>query len=119
MLVTKRNNEKEPFDVEKVKQSIAFACEGVDVNPLELESRLDYFMKNGIKTSDIQLNIIEHAKQLATPQYPQWLMVAGHAGAFTEKQALWRIGRLRVLTLGPWTKGRGRRASKLTHCPAQ
>jgi len=79
MLVTKRNNEKEPFDVEKVKQSIAFACEGVDVNPLELESRLDYFMKNGIKTSDIQLNIIEHAKQLATPQYPQWLMVAGHA----------------------------------------
>ena len=79
MQVTKRDGTKEEFSIDKVKQSIAFACEGVDVNPLELESRLDYFMKNGIKTSSIQLNIIEHAKQLASAQNPQWLLVAGHA----------------------------------------
>lgn len=79
MQVTKRNGSKEDFDITKVKQSIAFACESVDVNPLELESRIDYFLKNGIKTSDIQLNIIEHAKQLASAEYPEWLMVAGHA----------------------------------------
>ena len=82
--VTKRDGSKEDFDINKVKQSIAFACQGVDVNPLELESRLDYFVKNGIKTADIQLNIIEHAKQLANPENPQWLMVAGHAFSMHE-----------------------------------
>jgi len=84
MQVTKRDGSKEDFDIRKVKQSIAFACEGVDVNPLELESRIDYFLKNGIKTSDIQLNIIEHAKHLASVENPEWLMVAGHAFAMHE-----------------------------------
>lgn len=82
--VTKRNGSKEGFDIVKVKQSIAFACENVDVNPLELESRIDYFLKDGIKTSDIQLNIIEHAKQLASAENPEWLLVAGHAFAMHE-----------------------------------
>lgn len=81
MQVTKRNGEKEQFDIQKIKQSIAYACEGTKANPLELESKIDYFVKNGIRTSDIQANIIEHAKQLATPQNPEWLMVAGHAYA--------------------------------------
>lgn len=84
MKVTKRNGSKEDFDIVKVKQSIAFACENVDVNPLELESRIDYFLKDGIKTSDIQLNIIDHAKQLASPENPEWLLVAGHAFAMHE-----------------------------------
>lgn len=79
MQVIKRNGEKEDFDISKVKQSIAYACRGTDVNPLRLESRIDYFLKSGIKTSDIQLNIIEHARQLASAQDPEWLMVAGHA----------------------------------------
>lgn len=79
MQVTKRNGTKEDFDISKIKQSIAFACEGVDVNPLELESKIDYFLTDGIKTHDIQLNIIEHAKQLASAEKPEWLLVAGHA----------------------------------------
>lgn len=87
MQVTKRNGEKEDFDISKVKQSIAYACEGTDVNPLRLESRIDYFLKQGIKTSDIQLNIIEHARQLATAQDPEWLMVAGHALAMHNHHA--------------------------------
>lgn len=84
ILVTKRDGSKEKFDIAKVKQSIAYACQNTGVNHLELESRIDYFLKNGIKTSDIQLNIIEHAKQLASPQEPEWLMVAGHAFAMHE-----------------------------------
>jgi ribonucleoside-diphosphate reductase alpha chain len=79
--VTKRDGSKEDFDISKVKQSIAYACANAKVNPLELESRIDYFLKNGIRTEDIQLNIIEHAKQLATAQDPEWLLVAGHAFA--------------------------------------
>jgi len=85
--VTKRDGSKENFDTIKIKQSIAYACEGVNVNPLELESRIDYFVKNGISTSDIQANIIQHALQLATPSTPEWLTVAGHAFAMDELHA--------------------------------
>lgn len=83
-IVIKRNGQKEEFDIAKVKQSIAFACEGVKVNPLELESRIDYFVKDKIKTTEIQDNIIQHALQLATPQTPEWLQVAGNAFAMNE-----------------------------------
>lgn len=82
--VVKRNGKKEDFDILKVKQSIAFACEGVKVNPLELESRIDYFVQNNIKTSEIQDNIIQHALQLASPEAPEWLKVAGNAYAMQE-----------------------------------
>lgn len=82
--VIKRSGKKEEYDISKVKQSIAFACQGVKVNPLELESRIDYFVKNNIKTSEIQENIIQHALQLATPQTPEWLQVAGNAYAMNE-----------------------------------
>lgn len=84
MLVTKRSGEKEQFDIAKIKQSIAFACEGTAANPVQLESRIDYFMKDGIKTSLIQDNIIQHAIQLASPQEPWWLMVAGHAATMQD-----------------------------------
>ena len=87
MQVTKRDGTREDFDILKVKQSIAYACEGVKVNPLELESRIDYFVKNGISTTDIQANIVQHALQLATPSTPEWLTVAGHATAMDELHA--------------------------------
>lgn len=75
--VTKRNGTKEEFQTSKIKQSVAFACEGLDVNPLELESKFNRFIKTGIKTSDIQNNLIQQAVQLATPQSPDWLKVSG------------------------------------------
>ena len=84
MQVTKRNGEKEQFDISKIKKSIAFACQSTGMNPLALESKIDQFMKNGIKTKDIQANIIQHAVQLASPQEPEWLKVAGNAVAMEE-----------------------------------
>ena len=79
ILVEKRNGDKVQFDVTKIKSSIAFATDGQDVSPLQLEASLDQFIKNGITTSQIQDNVIRHAVQLATPQTPQWLNVAGRA----------------------------------------
>lgn len=84
IMVEKRDGTKEPYDVLKIKKSIQMAAEGQDVNPLELESTLDQFLKPGIKTRDIQLNVIQHAVQLATPQAPDWLNVAGRALAMDE-----------------------------------
>ncbi len=84
IMVVKRDGSKEPYDVSKIKKSIQMATEGQDVNPLELESKFDQFLKNGIKTRDIQLNVIQHAIQLATPQAPDWVNVAGRALAMDE-----------------------------------
>ena len=55
ILVEKRDGTKELYDVSKIKKSIHMATEGQDVNPLELESKFDQFLKPGIKTRDIQL----------------------------------------------------------------
>lgn len=84
ILVEKRDGTKELYDVSKIKKSIQMATEGQDVNPLELESKFDQFLKPGIKTRDIQLNVIQHAIQLATPQTPDWVNVAGRALAADE-----------------------------------
>lgn len=95
LIVTKRNGTKQEFDTKKIKQSIAFACNDVDVNPNELESKIDLFVKNGITTSDIQINIIQHAQQLASYDAPQWLKVAGNAFAMNE----WNSFKLKTKTL--------------------
>ena len=84
IVVEKRDGTKEPYDVSKIKKSIKMAAEGQSVNPLELEAKLDQFLKNGIKTRDIQLNVIQHAIQLATPDSPDWVNVAGRALAMDE-----------------------------------
>lgn len=79
--VEKRDGSRVPYDVSKIKQSIANAVENTGANPLALEAKIDQFLKNGIKTSDIQENVIQHAIQLATAQEPEWLKVAGRAYA--------------------------------------
>ena len=77
MKVTKRNGSKEDFNVEKIKQVIEWSCDGLDVQPLALESKFDEFIFDGIATSQLQLNLIEHAKALCSPQQPDWTFVAG------------------------------------------
>ena len=84
IMVEKRDGTKELYDVSKIKKSIQMATEQQDVNPLELESKFDQFLKPGIKTRDIQLNVIQHAVQLATPAAPDWVNVAGRALAMDE-----------------------------------
>jgi ribonucleoside-diphosphate reductase alpha chain len=83
-VVTKRDGSKEEYDVRKIKKFIELACQKVGANPLELESKIDQFMKNNIKTKDIAANVIQHAVQLASPQNPEWLQVAGNAHAMDE-----------------------------------
>lgn len=87
MKVTKRNGAKVDFDIGKIKKSIAFACNKTNSNPLELESVVNQFMKEGITTETIQKNIIQQAVQLASAQAPDWLQVAGNAFAMDEWNA--------------------------------
>lgn len=75
--VTKRNLKTEPYMVSKIKQVIGWACEGLDVNHLELESKFDDFVKDRISTMHIHDNLIHHAQSLASPESPDWVQVAG------------------------------------------
>lgn len=77
MKVTKRNGKHEEFSVEKIKQVVAWACKGLDVEPLALESKFDEFLFDGVSTRQIHDNLIEHAKQLCSPSVPDWSFVAG------------------------------------------
>jgi ribonucleoside-diphosphate reductase alpha chain len=77
LTVTKRDGSLESFDVEKIKQVIEWACEDLEVNPLALESKFDEFLFDGIPTTMLQKNLIEHSKALVSPQEPDWVFVAG------------------------------------------
>lgn len=77
MKVTKRNGIKVDFDVSKIKQSVEQACEDLEVSALALESKFDEFLVDGISTRQIQQNLIQHAKAMATPEEPDWVFVAG------------------------------------------
>jgi ribonucleoside-diphosphate reductase alpha chain len=100
IFVEKRNGTKELFDITKIKKSIEFAVTDTDASQLELESKFDQFIKNNIKTSDIQKNVIQHAVQLASPQNPEWLLVAGRAYAMD----LWSNFKLRDKTFSEVVK---------------
>lgn len=77
MKVVKRNGKLEEYNCKKIKKAIAFACDGLEVNPLELEAKFDEFLFDGVTTKAIQDNLILHAKNLSTPQQDQWLLVSG------------------------------------------
>lgn len=75
--VVKRNGASELYDVAKIKQAVQLACEDLDVNPLELESKFDEFIYDGIPTTKINENLIHHAIILASPENPEWVVAAG------------------------------------------
>lgn len=75
--VLKRDGRKEEFDVNKIKQVIQWAATGLPINPLVLESKFDEFVKDDIKTDDIQENLIYHSRILCKPEEPEWSIVAG------------------------------------------
>ena len=77
MQVVKRNGKREDYNCKKIKKAINFACDGLSVNPLELEAKFDEFLYDGVTTKAIQDNLILHAKNLASPLDDEWLLVAG------------------------------------------
>lgn len=77
MQVKKRNGKLVAFDVAKIKESVAKACEGLDVNPLAIEAKFDEFMYDGITTQQINKNLIHHTKTLAGPKTPDYVFAAG------------------------------------------
>lgn len=76
MRVLKRNGKREALDISKIRIAIGFACEGIDVDPMELELDAQIQFKDGISTKEIQQLLIRTAAEKVSPQTPQWQYVA-------------------------------------------
>ncbi|MBI5345898.1 MAG: ribonucleoside-diphosphate reductase subunit alpha [Chlamydiae bacterium] len=75
--VIKRDGTIANFDIEKVKKVIAWATQGLEINPLKLEASIDIIFHDKIKTTQIQENLIYHALSLTSVKEPDWRIVAG------------------------------------------
>lgn len=75
--VVKRNGQKEVYNISKIKKVINWACEGLDVNSLQLESRIEDLLQDGVTTKHIHDSIIHQAQALASIEQPDWVYVAG------------------------------------------
>lgn len=75
--VIKRSGSIESFDIDKIRVVIQRACEGLDVNPLELESTVNTNVVNNTETKFLQASLVNYALSFADVENPDWLLVAG------------------------------------------
>lgn len=83
LLVTKRDGNYEPINLEKIHRVINWAAkdlQNVSVSQVELTSRIQFY--NGIKTSDIQETIIKAAADLISKEAPDYQYLAARLSVF-------------------------------------
>lgn len=76
MTVIKRDGSKEPFDIQKIKKVIEWACDGLNVNPLELEAKITE-IPDETSTVIIHDTLTHLSSTLASVKEPKWTKVAG------------------------------------------
>lgn len=78
ILVTKRDGQKEPLNIDKIHKVVFEACSGISgVSPSEVEIRSQLQFYPNIKTSDIQETLIKAAADLISEETPNYQYVAG------------------------------------------
>ncbi len=80
--VIKRGGVRVSFDVTKIRKVINWAVEGLDVNPLKLESNVSMSLRDGITTSEIQQMVILSALKLTSLEEPDWRIVSARLKLF-------------------------------------
>ena len=75
--VIRRNGEKAPLDITKIRNVIQNSTKGLDADALKLEASLEAKLIEGVKTKDIQDNLIESSLKMCNLQEPDWRYVAG------------------------------------------
>lgn len=84
--VIRRDGSATGLNIDKIRQVVSGACEGLDVNPIALEAGLTARLKDGITTKEIQDNLIGCALEMCSPEEPDWRYVAGrlHLWGYTK-----------------------------------
>jgi len=78
ILVTKRDGNKEPLDLNKFHKVVMWACEdiaGVSASEIEIRSHIQFY--DGIKTKDVQETLIKASGDLISESTPNYQYVAG------------------------------------------
>lgn len=75
--VIKRDGRKQELDVKKIRNIIEWACKGLSVNRILLESSLTTSLKDGVKTTEIQKNLIYQCVKKISANSTEWKLVAG------------------------------------------
>lgn len=78
ILVTKRDGNREPLNIEKLHKVVFWATQGitgVSASEVEIKSHIQFY--NGIKTADIQETLIKSAADLISEENPNYQYVAG------------------------------------------
>lgn len=75
--VVRRCGTRSPFQIEKIREVIEWACEGLEVNAIALESGLTTRITEGVTTKQIQNNLIDCAASYCSIEEPDWRYVAG------------------------------------------
>ncbi len=74
--VIKRNGEEAPLEIAKIRKVIQWAAEGLDINPIELESKLEIHFRNNMTTGEIHETVIETSLRLTSIEEPDWRILA-------------------------------------------
>jgi ribonucleoside-diphosphate reductase alpha chain len=74
--VIKRNGETAALDIAKIRKVIQWAAEGLDINPIELESNLEIHFRNNMTTGEIHETVIETSLRLTSIEEPDWRILA-------------------------------------------
>ncbi|QPG06894.1 ribonucleoside-diphosphate reductase subunit alpha [Salinimonas marina] len=83
LLVTKRNGEKEPIDLEKIHKVVTWAAEGlnnVSVSQVEIKAQIQFY--DGIKTGEIHETLIKSAADLISTDAPDYQYLAARLAVF-------------------------------------
>ncbi|EIJ71416.1 class 1a ribonucleoside-diphosphate reductase subunit alpha [Pasteurella bettyae] len=83
LMVTKRDGQIEPLDLDKIHRVITWAAEGLDnvsVSQVELRSHIQFY--EGIRTSDIHETIIKAAADLISKDSPDYQYLAARLAIF-------------------------------------
>ena len=78
MLVTKRDGQTEPLNIDKIHKVLEWACEGINgvsVSEIELRSQIQFY--NKISTKDIHETMIKASADLISEETPNYQYVAG------------------------------------------
>jgi ribonucleoside-diphosphate reductase alpha chain len=76
LTVTKRDGTREPFNFVRVRVALAFATQGLPVDPAELEAEASIEWVDGIPVDAIQESLIRTALKRLAPDTPEWDAVA-------------------------------------------
>lgn len=75
--VINRENIREKLDITKIREKLVRACDGLEVNMVELESHIESIYQEDITTKKIQESLINQAVSMTSFEESDWSFVAG------------------------------------------